>query len=352
MHYCIRKFLSFALGQTPWPVTRNCGYLHILLVSKSRFSFFFKEKMWPNKAIARPGHACGCSLRTILRHQLARIFLADGYLVSMLLSSYSYCICISLKSVIKDISDFCLSSCSCNIHWIWLKYLLTSTEVECKQHLYTSNRYSINLGVLRGYGFYLQWVTTLEVFWLSQYATAVAYTGHGCLPWGNKTALPMLHVSFLNPALLCWDEHQLQTALEEQKLSLVPIPLLVRSPTCGYLWKKGQYASDLLWEQNICLPQLESLIKSRGALPSSSTGWSSAFFPRTPDWQNSSVDLPGMSKSGGWELAGYSLGRLMLRQGKCFAAAFWPSHASPCGSGALSWKAFSWKKIFLLPFCK
>lgn len=124
------------------------------------------------------------------------------------------------------------------------------------------------------------------------------------------------------------------------------------NPTCGYLWKKGQYASDLLWEQNICLPQLASLIKSRGALPSSSTGWSSAFFPRTPDWQNSSVDLPGMWKSGGWELARYYLGRLMLRQGKCFASAFWPSHASPSESGALSWKAFSWKKNFLLPFCK
>lgn len=114
---------------------------------KSRFPFFLKEKMWPGKATARLGHACGCSLRTTLGHQLAKIFLADGYLVSMLLSSYSYCICISLKSVTKDISGFCLSSCSCNIHWIWLKYLLASTEVECKQHLYTSNRYSINLGM-------------------------------------------------------------------------------------------------------------------------------------------------------------------------------------------------------------
>lgn len=146
MHYHIRKFLSFALGQTSWPVTMNCGYLHILLVSRSRFPFFFREKMWPSKAIARLGRACGCSLRTILGRQLARIFLADGYLLCML-SSYSYCICISLKSVIKDASDFCLSSCSCNIHWIWLKYLLASTEVEYKQHLYTSNRYSVNLGV-------------------------------------------------------------------------------------------------------------------------------------------------------------------------------------------------------------
>ena len=146
MHYHIRKFISFALGQTPWSVTMNCGYLHVLLVSKSRFPFFIKEKMWPSKAIARLGHACGCSWRAILGHQFARIFLADGYLVSVL-SSYSYCICISLKSVIKDISDFCLSSCSCNIHWIWLKYLFVSTEVERKQPLYASNRYSVNLGV-------------------------------------------------------------------------------------------------------------------------------------------------------------------------------------------------------------
>lgn len=166
-------------------------------------------------------------------------------------------------------------------------------------------------------------------------------------------------MSFLNPALLCWGEYQLQTALEEQKLSLVPI-LLLKWRAHRMTWhvgtcerKKGQRVSDLPREQNICLPQLESLIKSRGSLPISPGSWSSAFLPRTSDWQNGSVvDWPRAWKLGGWELAQYCLGRLMLRQSKCFPSAFWPSHTSPSESGALSWAAFSWIKIFFLPFCK
>lgn len=106
---------------------------------------------------------------------------------------------------------------------------------------------------------------------------------------------------------------------------------------------RAKYLPSSTWE----LYQKQRL---SAQLPSS---WSSAFLPRTPDWQNSSVvDRPRTWKSGGWELAWYCLGRLMLRQSKCFASAFWPSHASPSESRALSWEAFSWKKFSSFCFVK
>lgn len=101
--------------------------------------------MWQDKAIARLGHACGCSLRTILGYQLARIFLADGHFVWFYPLIHTASVC--HQNVTRHFRFFCLSSCSCNIHQIQLKYLLASTEESVKHHLYTPNRYNINLGV-------------------------------------------------------------------------------------------------------------------------------------------------------------------------------------------------------------
>lgn len=65
------------------------------------------------------------SLRTILGHQLARIFLADGYLVSVL-CSYSYCITKVCHK--RHFRFFCLSS----VHVIFIGYDLNIFSLQQK----------------------------------------------------------------------------------------------------------------------------------------------------------------------------------------------------------------------------
>ena len=131
----------------------------------------------------------------------------------------------------------------------------------------------------------------------------------------------------------CWSEEpviwpNMWIAVKERSVSVWP-PL------------RAKYLASSTWEPS----------QKQGLFHSSPGSWSSAFLPRIPDWQNSSVvDWPRTWKSGGWELTWYHLGRLRLRQSKCLASAFWPSHASPSKQSFVL--RFSWEKNFLLPFCK
>jgi len=78
--------------------------------------------MWPSKATVILGHACGCSFRAILGHELERIFLADGYLVCVVILLFILHLCISVKSVTQEIQIFAqvtvpviLTGCDVNI---------------------------------------------------------------------------------------------------------------------------------------------------------------------------------------------------------------------------------------------
>lgn len=67
--------------------------------------------MQPSKATAVLGHACGCSFRAILGHELERVFLADGYLVCVVILVFILHLCISVKICHTGNADFCSSDC-------------------------------------------------------------------------------------------------------------------------------------------------------------------------------------------------------------------------------------------------
>lgn len=274
--------------------------------------------MWQDKAIARLGHACGCSLRTILGHQLARIFLADGHFVCFYPLIHTASVC--HQNVTRHFRFFCLSSCSCNIHQIQLKYLLASTEESVKHHLYTPNRSNRGMWLLSSVGY--------------NFRSVSAFIGcYSCglhRPWGNTTLLPQSGFTLLRWVLASDSSRRTQVVLGTDTAVEVKSPLY--NPACGYRWKKGQWP-PLRAEY---LPSsTREPYQIRGSLSSSPSVWSSTFHPRTPD------------------LARYCLGRWMLRQSTCFAFDFWLSCASPSENGVLSWEAFFLgKKHFILPFCK
>lgn len=71
--------------------------------------------MRPSKATAILDHACGCSFRAILGHELERIFLADGYLVCGVILIFILHLCVSVKSVTQEIQIFAQATvCSCH----------------------------------------------------------------------------------------------------------------------------------------------------------------------------------------------------------------------------------------------
>lgn len=164
------------------------------------------------------------------------------------------------------------------------------------------------------------------------------------------TIFEMLHVLPQSSFTVLWDEYQLQTALEEQKLSFVMIPLLrwrahrMTHPVDNYEMKmKDSLYETLASKIPACLKyecyQSNAELSARMAevLPS---------FTGPPNSKEQFSCWLIQNTKGTSERELFSCFWVEVKE----HSAFPPGHASSSESGALLWKGFP-EELFLLPFC-